>query len=74
MDVDPFEGSFKTSGKGRLKLYEVEHESLSQHQVEDLMKQEVDYISGLCGVDVSIVDLRQFCFFHSILMRAFSLR
>ena len=57
MDVDPFEGSLKAAGKGRLKPYEVEHDSLSQKQIEDLMRQEVDYISGLCGVDVSIVDL-----------------
>lgn len=54
MDVDPFDGGLKAAGKGRLKPYEVEHDSLSQKQIEDLMKQEVEYISGLCGVDVSI--------------------
>ena len=53
MEVDGFDSSYKTVGNRRLKLYEVEHRSLSQKQIEDLMQQEVDYISGLCGVDVS---------------------
>ena len=55
MEVDGFDSSYKTVGNRRLKLYEVEHRSLSQKQIEDLMQQEVDYISGLCGVDVSTV-------------------
>jgi len=57
MEVDAFDSSYKLAGKGRLKLYEVEHDSLSQKQIEDLMKQEVDYISGLCGVDSDVADL-----------------
>lgn len=54
MDVDGFDGGYKSVGKSRLKPYEVEHDSMSQKQIEDLMKQEVDYISGLCGVEARI--------------------
>lgn len=60
MDVDPFDGGIKTAGKGRLKPYEVASDSLSQKQIEDLMKQDVDYISSVCGVDVSIGN-QHFC-------------
>ncbi|KAI0338229.1 hypothetical protein BDW22DRAFT_1363103 [Trametopsis cervina] len=62
MDVDGYDGGFKATGKGKLKTYEVEHDSLSQAQIKDLMKVEVDYISGLCGVnaDIAGVLLRHF--------------
>lgn len=55
MEVDTFDNDYKLVGGKRLKSYEVDYSSLSQKQIEDKMKGEVDYISGLCGVDVSIV-------------------
>ncbi|KAL4244137.1 RBR-type E3 ubiquitin transferase [Abortiporus biennis] len=43
--------------KSKLKSYEVEHISLSQPQVEKLMKTDVDHISGIFGVDAEIASL-----------------
>ena len=53
MDVDAFDGDYRTSGKTKLKLYEVEFSSLSQADVEGMMKQEVESISGIFGVEAS---------------------
>jgi ariadne-1 len=54
MDMDTFNDDFKVSGKGRRKSYEIEHEPLSQADVEKLMQTDVEHISGIFGVDVSI--------------------
>ena len=53
MDVDAFDTDFKSSGKGSHKVYEVEFESLSQADIETTMKEDVDNISSIFGVDVS---------------------
>ena len=55
MDVDTFDTEYKAPGKGKQKLYEVEFETLSQADVKKIMHQDVENISGICGVDVSIV-------------------
>ncbi|KAI0798696.1 hypothetical protein BC629DRAFT_1734156 [Irpex lacteus] len=57
MEVDTFDNDYKLVGGKRLKSYEVDYSSLSQKQIEDKMKGEVDYISGLCGVDADVASL-----------------
>ncbi len=58
MEMDVFPEDFKVAGKGTLKLYEVEHDSLTQASVESLMKQDIEYTSNLCGLDVrTFIDL-----------------
>jgi ariadne-1 len=54
MDMDTFNDDFKVSGKDKHKPYEVEHEPLSQADVEKLMLTDVEHISGIFGVDVSV--------------------
>ena len=56
MDVDTFDAEYKISGKGKQKVYEVEFDSLTQADVEKMMRQDVEDISGIFGVDVSITD------------------
>ena len=58
MDVDTFDAEYKISGKGKQKVYEVEFDSLTQADVEKMMRQDVEDISGIFGVDVSTTDLR----------------
>lgn len=54
MDMDVYGGDdFKVVPKGKRKAYEVDYESLSQSAVERLIKEDVDYICSVCGVDVS---------------------
>jgi ariadne-1 len=53
MDVDAFDTDYKFSGKGKGKLYEVDYDSLSQADIEKAMKEDVENISGIFGVDVS---------------------
>ena len=55
MDVDTFDNDFKVQGKGKQKSYEVQYDSLSQEDIGKMMQQDVENISGICGVDVSIV-------------------
>lgn len=43
----------KLPPKGKRKPYEVDYESLSQSAVEKLMRDDVDYVYNVCGVDVS---------------------
>lgn len=43
---------FKTAAKGKLKSYEVEYESLSQADVEKLIREDTEHICGILGVDV----------------------
>ena len=54
MDMDAFGEDFKVVPKGKHKAYEVEYDSLSQAAVEKLMKQDVEHICGIFGVDVGI--------------------
>ena len=65
MDVDTFDAEYKISGKGKQKVYEVEFDSLTQADVEKMMRQDVEDISGIFGVDVSIADPRV-CFPQSL--------
>ena len=39
--------------RAKRKLYEIDYESLSQSAVEKLMQDDIDYICGILGVDVS---------------------
>lgn len=55
MDVDTFDNDYRVPGKGKQKSYEVQYSSLSQADIEKMMHQDVENISGICGVDVSIV-------------------
>ena len=52
MDVDAFDTDFRSSGRGNLKVYEVEFESHSQADIEKMMKEDVDNISSIFGVSV----------------------
>jgi len=51
-DMD-FNDDFKVALKDKRKSYEIEFETLTQSQVETLKQQDIDHISGICGVDVS---------------------
>ena len=42
----------KSAAKGKLKSYEVEYESLSQADVEKLIRDDTVHICGILGVDV----------------------
>jgi ariadne-1 len=54
--MDVFNDDFKVaSAKGKRKSYDIEYDSLSQTDVEKLMSQDIDHISGIFGVDVSVV-------------------
>jgi ariadne-1 len=54
VDMDVFNDDFKvTSTKGKHKSYDIDYESLSQTDVEKLISQDIDHISGIFGVDVS---------------------
>lgn len=56
MDMDVFNDDFKvTPATAKRKSYDIEYESLSQTDVRKLMSQDIDHISGIFGVDVSIV-------------------
>lgn len=53
MDVDVFDTDYKMTARGRGKLYEVDHDSLSQADIERVMQKDVDHIKGVLDVDVS---------------------
>ncbi|KAG6860110.1 hypothetical protein C0995_015610 [Termitomyces sp. Mi166 len=48
---DVYNDDFKIAPKPKRKAYEVDYESLSQSAVERRMKEDVDHISGILGVD-----------------------
>lgn len=48
MEIDVF----NDSSKGKQKSYEVDYTTLSQQDVEDIMREDVDHISGIFGVEV----------------------
>jgi ariadne-1 len=51
--MDAFGDDFKVAPKGKRKSYEIEYESLSQSAVENLIREDIEHISGIFGVDVS---------------------
>lgn len=48
-----FNEDFKTNLKKDKKVYDVDHESLSQQDIEALMQKDLGEISSIFGVDVS---------------------
>jgi ariadne-1 len=52
MDMDD---DFKVAPKGTRKPYEIDYQSLSQSDVEKLMQQDIDHITGIFGVDVRTI-------------------
>ncbi|KAH7916599.1 hypothetical protein BJ138DRAFT_1121710 [Hygrophoropsis aurantiaca] len=56
MDMDAFNDDFVPARNVR-KVYEVEHESLSQGAIEKLMLADIEHISGIFGVDVGTASL-----------------
>jgi ariadne-1 len=50
MDLD----TFNVSSKGKQKCYEVDYSTLAQRDVERQMCDDIDHISGIFGVDVSL--------------------
>ncbi|KAK0194863.1 hypothetical protein F5146DRAFT_950078 [Armillaria mellea] len=54
MDMDAYNEDFKVDTSSKRKSYEIEHESLSQSAVEKLMQREVEYITGILGVESSV--------------------
>lgn len=66
MDLDVLDESVKYSGKAARKVYQVEFESLSQNAVEQLIKQDVEHISSIFGVEVNIVFFLVISFAHLV--------
>lgn len=64
MDMDAFNEDFKVSSKGKLKSYEIDYESLTQGAVEMLMQADIEHISGILGVDVSLNPPPPSCLFY----------
>ena len=52
VEGDGFGDDFRVVSQSERKIYEVEHTSLSQPDVEKLMRSDVDHISGIFGVEV----------------------
>ena len=44
----------RIGGRSDRKVYDVEHTSLSQHEIEKIMQTDVDHISGIFGVEVRL--------------------
>ena len=53
IEVDGIGEDFKVAGRSERKVYEVDYSSLTQQEVEKIMATEVNYISGIFGVEVS---------------------
>lgn len=49
MEIDVF----NVSSKGKQKCYEVDYTTLAQQDVEHIMREDVDHICGIFGVEVS---------------------
>ena len=54
IEVDGFGDDFRVATRGDQKVYEVDHSSLSQPDVERIMQTDVDHISGIFGVEVCL--------------------
>lgn len=59
MELDASIEDFRPQ-KERHKIYEIEHTSLSQQEVEAVIKQDVTHITGIFGVDVSTFQVPYF--------------
>lgn len=52
-DDDAYNDDFRVpSPKGKRRLYDVEHESLSADAIEEAIQKEADHVVGIFGVDV----------------------
>ncbi|KZT04182.1 uncharacterized protein LAESUDRAFT_682939 [Laetiporus sulphureus 93-53] len=56
MELDAF-NDFSSQEHPHHKIYEVEYDSLSQTDIEKMMKADIDYISEICGVDTPTASL-----------------
>ncbi|KZT04183.1 uncharacterized protein LAESUDRAFT_728418 [Laetiporus sulphureus 93-53] len=56
MELDEF-NDFNSAEHPLHKIYEVEYDSLSQTDIEKMMKADIDYISEICGVDIHAASL-----------------
>ncbi|KAI0075885.1 hypothetical protein K474DRAFT_1599120 [Panus rudis PR-1116 ss-1] len=56
MEMDTYTDAFKIN-KGKSKSYEVPHDPLTQAELEKLMRQDIEHISGIFGVDTSVAAL-----------------
>ncbi|KAI0746162.1 hypothetical protein C8Q76DRAFT_790456 [Earliella scabrosa] len=54
IEVDGFGDDFRVATRGDQKVYEVDHSSLSQPDVERIMQTDVDHISGIFGVESGV--------------------
>ncbi|KAG5641480.1 hypothetical protein DXG03_005105 [Asterophora parasitica] len=57
IDMDTFGDDFKVSPKSKRKSYEIDHQSLSQTAVEELMQSDIEHICGIFGVEASTAAL-----------------
>lgn len=55
MELDPL-NDLNDPTRPQRKIFEVEHESLSQNDVEKLMRADIEYISSIFGVEVSSLE------------------
>lgn len=56
MEMDDYNDDFRINTGPKRKSYEVDYTSLSQSSVEESLKEDVDHICGILGVDVSIFE------------------
>lgn len=54
MEMDDYNDDFKLNSSPKRRSYEVDYSSLSQNSVEKTMKEDVDHICGILGVEVCI--------------------
>lgn len=55
MDADVFKDDFVANpSKRKRKIYEVDCDSMSQEAIEELIRKDVDHISSIFGIDVSV--------------------
>ncbi|KAJ3757197.1 hypothetical protein EV360DRAFT_46521 [Lentinula raphanica] len=57
MEMDDYNDDFRISAGSKQKSYEVDYKSLSQSSVEKSMKEDVDHICGIFGVEPPIASL-----------------
>jgi len=53
MDIDASRDDFKIASKDKPKPYEIDYQSLTQSDVEKLIQEDIDHITGIFGVEVS---------------------
>ncbi|KAF5346316.1 hypothetical protein D9758_011530 [Tetrapyrgos nigripes] len=57
MDMDDYNDDFRVDTGSKKKAYEIDYQSLTQSDVEKLMKQDIDHVVGITGVDESTAAL-----------------